>query len=143
MRVISELVGGAGSATAVFALMHPAGDEGGELLLEHPWHAWTFEPVVVLLLAVAAIAYIGGIRRLWRAAGAGHGISRLQAAAFAIGWLAVFTALVSPVDAVSSELFSVHMIQHELLMIVAAPLLVFGSPLLAFLWIAGADRPGR
>ena len=46
-------------------------------------------------------------------------------------------ALISPVDAVSGELFSVHMVQHELLMIVAAPLLVFSSPLLAFLWTLG------
>jgi cytochrome c oxidase assembly factor CtaG/cytochrome c2 len=46
-------------------------------------------------------------------------------------------ALVSPVDAVSGELFSMHMVQHELLMIVAAPLLVFSSPLLAFLWTLG------
>jgi cytochrome c oxidase assembly factor CtaG len=31
-------------------------------------------------------------------------------------------------------LFSAHMTQHELLMLVAAPLLVLGRPLIAFLW---------
>ena len=54
--------------------------------------------------------------------------------AFAFGWLALVVALVSPIDALSEILFSAHMTQHELLMIVAAPLMVFGRPLVAFLW---------
>ena len=42
-------------------------------------------------------------------------------------------ALVSPVHALGTVLFSVHMIQHEMLMLVAAPLLVLGRPLPRFL----------
>jgi cytochrome c oxidase assembly factor CtaG len=38
-------------------------------------------------------------------------------------------ALVSPLDGLGAALFSAHMVQHELLMIVAAPLLVLGRPL--------------
>jgi putative membrane protein len=125
------------SDVVVLALMHPAGDELGAVAPGAAWHAWTFEPLVVVLLAASAVLYALGVRRAWRSGGAGRGISRAQAAAFAAGWLAVVAALVSPVDAVSSDLFSVHMVQHELLMIVAAPLLVFSSPLLAFLWTLG------
>jgi len=43
-------------------------------------------------------------------------------------------ALVSPLHALGAVLFSAHMIQHEVLMLVAAPLLVLGRPLLFFLW---------
>ena len=54
--------------------------------------------------------------------------------AFGLGLLAVFLALVSPIDALGSVLFTGHMIQHLLLMVVAAPLLVVGAPLLPMLW---------
>jgi cytochrome c oxidase assembly factor CtaG len=44
------------------------------------------------------------------------------------------------------ELVSAHMLQHELLMVVAAPLLVMGQPLLVGLWalpIGERRRVGR
>lgn len=85
---------------------------------------WTWEPMVVVLLVATAVMYAAGARRA----------PRLAVASFALGWLALFVALVSPVDALGSILFSAHMVQHELLMIVAAPLLVFGRPLATMLW---------
>jgi cytochrome c oxidase assembly factor CtaG/cytochrome c2 len=57
-----------------------------------------------------------------------------QLAGFAAGWLVMAAALVGPIDAVSDALFSVHMVQHELLMLVAAPLVALGSPGLGYLW---------
>jgi cytochrome c oxidase assembly factor CtaG len=57
-----------------------------------------------------------------------------EAAAFAGGWLGLFVALVSPLHRLGGVLFSAHMAQHELLMAIAAPLLVLGRPLVAFLW---------
>ncbi len=48
--------------------------------------------------------------------------------------LSLVIALLSPVDALAETLFSVHMVQHLLLMIVAAPLLALGEPLLPALW---------
>jgi len=98
------------------------------------WRAWSFEPGIVLPLALAAGLYARGLRALWRQAGAGHGIRRWQAAAFAAGWLVLAIALVSPLHELGETLFSAHMAQHELLMAVAAPLLVLGRPLLPFLW---------
>jgi cytochrome c oxidase assembly factor CtaG len=53
---------------------------------------------------------------------------------FALGWGTLVLALVSPVHAWGSVLFSAHMTQHELLMLVAAPLLVLGRPVVPFLW---------
>ena len=68
------------------------------------------------------------------ACGSGPRDRRWQAAAFALGLLSIAVALISPVAWLSGILFSVHMTQHEILMLVSAPLLVFGHPLLALLW---------
>jgi putative membrane protein len=95
---------------------------------------WSLEPWVLALMAVSAGLYVLGLRRLWQNAGRGRGISATQAACFAVGWLALLVALVSPLDALGSRLFSAHMLQHELLMLVAAPLLVLGRPLAAWTW---------
>ncbi|MEO7057113.1 MAG: cytochrome c oxidase assembly protein [Caldimonas sp.] len=99
------------------------------------WHShWSFEPWVVCLLAVSATLYAAGVVKLWRHAGHGRGITRAQAAAFAAGWLFLVVALVSPVDALGGQLFSAHMVQHETLMLLAAPMLVLGRPLAAWAW---------
>ena len=97
--------------------------------------SWTFEPVVVAWLTVFAAVYTTGLIRIWKSAGSGRGISRRQAAAFAAGWLTLVVALVSPLDTISDWLFSAHMIQHELLMVVAAPLIAASSPLVAATWL--------
>ena len=101
---------------------------------ESPWSTWSFEPWVVLCLFASAIPYALGVRRLWQRAGRGHGIGVGQASAFVGGWSTLGIALVSPIDPLGSVLFSAHMVQHELLMIVAAPLLVLGRPLAAWAW---------
>jgi putative membrane protein len=101
---------------------------------------FNFDPWVTLPLALSAWAYVRGVRTLWRHAGRGRGVSERQAACFALGWLTLFVALVSPLDYVADELFSVHMIQHELLMVIAAPLLVLSRPLGAWAWALPAHR---
>jgi len=55
-------------------------------------------------------------------------LSAWRMAAFFAGLAAILVALVSPVDALADQLFSVHMVQHMLLMVVAAPLLQLGAP---------------
>jgi len=57
-----------------------------------------------------------------------------EAGAFAAGWTLLLVALVSPLHRLGEVLFSAHMTQHELLMVAAAPLLVLGRPIVAFLW---------
>jgi putative membrane protein len=95
---------------------------------------WSWDPFTVMLLALSAALYAVGLARLWRRAGVGQGVRRWEAGCFAAGWLALFVALVSPVDALGDILFSAHMAQHELLILVAAPLMVLGRPLAPFLW---------
>jgi putative membrane protein len=96
--------------------------------------AWTFDPLTLAPLAGAVFFYARGVVRVWARAGHGRGVSYAQALAFAGGMLALVLALVSPVDALASELFAAHMTQHLLLMLVAAPLLVLGAPSVAFSW---------
>ena len=90
--------------------------------------------VVTMLLGVALALYVAGVARLWRSAGTGRGVSRLRAAAFASGWLALVLAMFGPLEAASEVLFAAHMVQHEILMLVAAPLLVVGAPLAVWSW---------
>jgi putative membrane protein len=94
---------------------------------------WEFDPAVVFSLGAAAWLYALGLQRLWRVVGFGRGIKGWEAACFAAGWLAAVIALVSPLHAWGHALFSAHMVQHEILMLITAPLLVLGRPVIAFL----------
>lgn len=99
------------------------------------WTAWNWEqPLVVTNLSILTLLYLVGLARLWRRAGIGKTVSRRVAVAFAAGMASLVLALVSPIDVFSDELSWMHMIQHMMLMAVAAPLLVSGSPFLVSLW---------
>ncbi len=58
----------------------------------------------------------------------------LQVLCFALGWLSLLIALDSPVHEIGEQLFWVHMTQHEIFMVVAAPLLVLAHPFGPMLW---------
>ena len=96
--------------------------------------AWSFEPWVVISLSVASLLYGIGIYRLYHEVGSERVLDRWRIAAFALGMLTLFMALCSPIDTVGAELFSVHMVQHLLLMLAAPPLLVWSRPAIAFVW---------
>jgi cytochrome c oxidase assembly factor CtaG len=89
-------------------------------------------------LVLLAVMYGAGVARLWHAAGVGKGISRAEAAAFVAGWLTLVAALIGPLHELSEALLSAHMVQHELLMIVAAPLIALSAPFVAFMWLLPA-----
>src|SRR5205807_594459 len=95
---------------------------------------WVFDPISVACLLASGALYAAGVSRLWARAGRGCGVRLWQLCGFAGGWLALVLALLSPVAAISDILFSVHMTQHEILILVAAPLLVLGRPIVPFLW---------
>ena len=125
---------------AVTAQAHEAGPENPQALLS--W--WSFEPGVVIPLLLIGWLYLRGLRRLAHASLTS--IRKSDVFFFAAGWLTLVLALVSPIHSLGGFLFSVHMTQHELLMLVAAPLLVLGRPLVPFLWAlprAAARSLGR
>lgn len=94
--------------------------------------AWTFEPGVIIPIVTSAVLYSLGVFRLRQASP--KSVRKSDIVYFALGWAALVLALVSPVHAWGSVLFSAHMTQHELLMLVTAPLLVLGRPVVPFLW---------
>ena len=117
------------------ALAHPgAAPEPHDL-----WRAWTWSPPLVAGLALYAWLYPRGLRALWRRAGRGRAVAAWRAGCHHAGVAALVVALVSPVDAVGEALFSVHMVQHLLLMMVAAPLLLLGDPVTVVLWALPID----
>ena len=95
---------------------------------------WTFDLWVTVPPLLAAALYATGIGRLWRRAGTGRGIHVWQAGCYMAGWLVLMLALVSPIHRWGTGLFSIHMVEHELVMGAAAPLLVLGRPGVAFAW---------
>jgi len=90
--------------------------------------------MLVSSLVLCIIVYGAGVTRLWLKAGYGRGIRPLEVLAFGTGWLAIVIALSPPLDEWSEQWLSAHMVQHELLMVVAAPLIVVGAPVVGVLW---------
>src|SRR6478609_623400 len=101
---------------------------------------WTLDPLALTTIGSSIAVYNRGLVNLWRSAGVGAGIGRREAAAFYAGQLTLLVALVSPIDRLSDLLFSAHMTQHEILLVVAPPLVVLGKPVVAFAWAFGERR---
>src|SRR5207253_105387 len=118
-------------ATALLLMLvvvAPALAHEGEVLKPHDLlTAWEFDPGIVIPLFLAAWLYVRGIRRA-------RVIRKLEAAAYIGGWLMLALALISPIHPLGESLLSVHMTQHSILMLVAAPLLVVGRPLAPYLF---------
>jgi putative membrane protein len=135
-EMIRKLIIHAGSlALALAVLVFNAQAHGGKIDgPEDLWRAWSFDPLIVISLTISAAIYLSGLLRLWAFSEKGRGISKWSAAAFAGGWFALVIALVSPLHPWGQLLFSAHMTQHEILMLVAAPLMVLGRPFIAAMW---------
>jgi putative membrane protein len=92
------------------------------------WSAWSLHPVLVGGLLLAAGAYRRGQTR-----GSKRPVDRWRARCFTAALVALGLALLSPLEALSSALASAHMVQHLLLLLVAAPLLALSAPSSAIL----------
>lgn len=130
---------------------------GPVTLAHHPvapselWSSWHPDPVIVAVLALSVVLYHHGLSRL-RARHRGPAVSWRAVVSFDAGVAALAVALVSPLDAAAASVFWAHMVQHLVLMVVAAPLLVCGRPGTVLPWAlparqrrlvrrAGARRP--
>jgi putative membrane protein len=90
----------------------------------HPHIKWTFDPLILLSIALWVGVYVWRFRNARREAG-GRGAGWKQALAFSGFVLALLIALVSPIDALGEDyLFSMHMTQHILLGDIAPLLLL-------------------
>ena len=103
---------------------------------------WTWPLPVVILLLLAAALYVAGLIRMYRS-NARSSIRWRSVACYALGWGSLVLALDSPIHEMGEQLFWVHMTQHEILMLVSAPLLVLARPLVPFLYAFSAQRRQR
>lgn len=94
----------------------------------------TSQLITALVLSISLAVYIIGLKNLWSSAGRGRGLSYKTTSSFFAGWLSLFVALIGPFHTLSESLFSAHMTQHEILMLVSAPLIVLGRPQIAAAW---------
>ena len=92
------------------------------------WRAWSWDPLVWLSLVCILVVHRRGSRPV-----AATRIGRWRRRAFVLAIVTAAVALVSPLDAVSGSLASAHMVQHLLLTVVVAPLLVLSAPTAALL----------
>jgi putative membrane protein len=98
---------------------------------------WTLDPVLLVPLALALLIYCAGWLRLSKRASA----RPKGAALFLSGWAVLTLALVSPLHAAGERSFTMHMIEHELIMLVATLLLAMSSSGGVMAW--GLPRPLR
>lgn len=104
---------------------------------------WSEQLWLWALWLVPGLLVLAGIVRLWRHAGVGAGVARWRAVCFLGGWLGIGLSVLSPLDALGEELFWAHMVQHEVMMLIAAPLLVWSRPLGPLVWgLPPGWRPG-
>jgi len=108
------------------------------MLADVPFPAWTPHPDVWLLVAVIATCYAVAIKRLGpRLAPAGTPVvTRFQVTTFTAGLVALWLASDWPIhDLGENYLFSIHMVQHTVYAVIAAPLFLMGTPAWLARWI--------
>jgi len=107
-------------------LLHIAGYE---------WLNWGFHPDVVLLCLALGGGYLYVVTQLRQRISDAGRVKRSQIVYYSLGVLTIYVAAGSPLhDLADSYLASAHMLQHVLLTMVAAPLLLAGVP--AWVWQA-------
>lgn len=107
----------------------------GQPLAPHDlWNAWSFDPGVITALGLTAALYGRGIREAMYRSTRGIVQLKRERSWFIAGFGVLVFAMVSPLHAAGGALFSAHMIQHEILMAIAAPMLVLGRPAIPLLW---------
>ena len=97
-------------------------------LVERSWlGAWDPDPLLGISLVMAALLYARGIVAV-RARSARPSPERKRAIAFYAGLAVIALVVMSPLHALAETLLSAHMVQHVVLIVVAAPLLVYARP---------------
>jgi putative copper resistance protein D len=129
-----SLAAGVAAAAALPALVLAHGEAAPEPTFPGVLLAWSLDPLPLLGVAIAGGAYLWAARRPEASGRTPH--PRWRTASFLAGLAAIVVALNSPVEAYEGVLFSVHMVQHLLLELVAAPLLLLGAPVTLALRVA-------
>lgn len=94
---------------------------------------WSWAPWLMACIAMAFGLYVIGMLRMGATQRRAI-LGRWRAAAYFAGLALLFVVLMSPLDTLSDDLFSAHMLQHMFLLLVIPPLLVYGRPVITWLW---------
>lgn len=92
------------------------------------------EPWMLIPMLATAAIYAAGFLRLERRSGPGRGELLRRGRIFAVSIAVLGAATLSPLHALGARSFTAHMAEHELIMLGAAPLLVWSRPLGVMLW---------
>jgi putative copper resistance protein D len=99
---------------------------------------WELDPLLLIGLGVAVWLYTAGVMRVNRLH-PDSPVPRKRIVCFGIGIATLVIALISPMGVYDTDLFSVHMLQHVLIMDVATPFLLLGAPLTLLLRASTPD----
>ncbi len=105
------------------------------MVLVHVLGAWAFRPGVTLVLAAMLFGYLTSVRRVNRRHPTQPWPVRNTVVFVTAIALAVIT-LLGPIGALDRTFFWAHMVQHLVLMMIVAPLLLLGQPVLLLLRVA-------
>jgi cytochrome c oxidase assembly factor CtaG len=141
------IVGSASSATLLVLGAPGIANAHGAIPPDAPSPAslvlgWSLDPVIAGGLLIAALAWIWIVRRVTRLH-PGHPVPAARTAAFFGGLVAIAVALQSGIERYDTTLFSIHMVQHLFLMLVAAPLIALSAPVTQLLRAASPDARSR
>ena len=89
---------------------------------------WSFDPFLQLGILGSTALYLVAVRRVDRVHPA-NPVPRIRVAMFLLGIVTIEIALASVVERYDDTLFSDHMVQHALLMLVAPPFIALGAPI--------------
>ncbi len=92
------------------------------------WRSWDAEPTILLGAVASAGLYAYGLSSVLRSRAEERRMVLLRASSFAAGVALMLVALLSPIDAATDELLSMHMLQHMVIGSLAPPLLLLGLP---------------
>ncbi len=102
--------------------------------------SWDWRVEIIIFLAVVGIIFFTGWLRLRKRTRGSNGGNRWRAGApwrpfvYVFGLLLLGSALMSPIDVLGKQLFTMHMVQHVLLIMIIPPLLLLANPLVFLLW---------
>lgn len=92
------------------------------------------EWLLLALLFGSGFWYAFGYARVHAHSRSGRSRLHRQGLMFATGWVVIAASLLSPLHELGGRSFTAHMIEHELLMLVSAPLMTWSKPLGVLLW---------
>jgi len=103
---------------------------------------WSFDPLIGVPLIIVGVAYLAAVREV-DLAHPNNPVPLRRPIYFVAGLVCIELALQSPIEHFDTTLFSVHMVQHVILTMAAAPLLALGAPITLLLRVATPDQRKR